>query len=292
VFTSHGPDHFDEVVKYAGLLLGCERGDEIIGLSAYELYVLLLAIRLHDAGNVYGREGHEKKAFQILRTMGELSGPDDVEKKFVADIAEAHGGVTADGSKNTVGRLGELESIGSIEVRPRLLAAIVRFADEISESRPRAAGYLLKEGALPKHNEVFHKYASCIKSVNVKPAERTVSLKYVFSAEDAKRKWGKGKDENQVTDVFLIDEIFERLDKMFLERRYCVRFMRSICNVERIRADIKIHDEDHSTVFEFAVDEEEGYPTSALTLSHKYTSFTGEAIYEKLAALQPEPKKT
>ena len=157
-FTLHNGSHFDEVVKYAGLLLGCRDGSEDLRLlSAYELYVLLVAIRVHDAGNAYGREEHEKRAFQILQEMGALSGPDNIEKKMIADIAEAHGGKTPDGSKDTIGALRDPAHSGSEILRPRLLAAITRFADEICESRPRAANLLLKGGALPKQSEVFHK---------------------------------------------------------------------------------------------------------------------------------------
>jgi hypothetical protein len=289
IYTSHGPEHFDEVVKYAGHLLGCERGDEDISLSAYELYLLLSAIRLHDAGNAYGREEHEKRVIQILRTMGDVSGPDDVEKKLIAVIAEAHGGKTLDGSKDTISSLREMDTIGSVDVRPRLLAAIVRFADEICESRTRAAGFLLRQGALPRHNEVFHKYASCISSVKVRSAERTVSIKYALSAEDALKTWGKGKDEDNVEQVFLIDEIFQRLEKMFLERRYCVRFMQGRYNIDRIRAEIEIHDDNGTEILKLAIDEEdEGYPSLTSTLRDKYPEFTGEMVRERLSSeLEP-----
>jgi len=289
IYTSHGPEHFDEVVKYAGHLLGCERGDEDISLSAYELYLLLSAIRLHDAGNAYGREEHEKKVIQILRAMGEVSGPDDVEKNLISVIAEAHGGRTIDDSKDTISALREVDTIGSQDVRPRLLAAIVRFADEICESRTRAAGFLLRQGALPAHNEIFHKYASCISSVKVRAAERTVSVKYVLSAEDALKTWGKGKDEHNVQEVFLINEIFQRLEKMFLERRYCMRFMQGRHNIDRIRAEIEIRDDNGTVIEKLAIDEEEeGYPTLPSTLKDKYPEFTGEKVRERLSVgLEP-----
>jgi hypothetical protein len=285
-YTLHNSTHFDEVVKYAGLLLGCERGDEeLSSLLAYELYVLLVAIRLHDAGNAFGREGHEKRAFQILQQMGELSGPDNFEKRFIADIAEAHGGVTVNGSKDTISWIKDPVSYGNLSIRSRLLAGIVRFADEICESRSRAARQLLDNDALPKHNQVFHKYASCIVSVKVTPLERTVSLKFVFSVDDARRKWGKGKDKDAVQGVYLIDEIFARLEKMFLERRYCDRFMRGVCNIERIRAEIEVRDlVDHRAVIEFAVDEDEDYPTLDYSLREKYKDFTGEELIHKLEA--------
>jgi hypothetical protein len=248
-YTLHGSEHFDEVVKYAGYLLGYERGDEdnICPLNAYELYVLLLAIRLHDAGNAYGRERHEKRAFFILNQMGVLAGSDTFEKRLIADIAEAHGGKTLNNSKDTIGQLTEKKTYGSVDIRPRLLAALVRFADEICENRRRAANLLLDNQSLPKHSEVYHKYASSIKSVKVRPSEKLLDLRFAFSIQDLIRKWGKKKTEHGVEEVFLTDEIFERLEKMFIERQYCNKFMREICNIERMRIDIEIYnpDDDH-----------------------------------------------
>ncbi len=51
LYTDHGERHFDEVVRYAGLIL-----EGVEDLEPFELYVLLCAIRIHDAGNVDGRE--------------------------------------------------------------------------------------------------------------------------------------------------------------------------------------------------------------------------------------------
>ena len=271
IYTDHGPDHFDEVVRYAGYLLGCESGSESVDqLSTYELYVLLVAIRLHDAGNMYGRERHEKKAFDLLREMGPLSG-DEFEKRFIAGIAEAHGGKTISGNKDTIGRLTESKKWGSVEIKPRVLAAIVRFADEICESRPRAATVLLGNNALPKKNEIFHKYAECIKAVNVKSKEKSLEIQFGFIVDDALRKWGKGVAPNQTEDVFLIDEILDRLEKMFRERQYCARYMRGVCDVERIRANVEIFDSEGQTVKEIEIrSDEEGYPESSSTLRTKY----------------------
>jgi hypothetical protein len=291
IYTLHGPDHFDEVVRYAGHLLGCESGSESMNqLTAYELYVLLVAIRLHDAGNMFGREGHEKRAFQLLLQMGPLSGPDEFEKKFIAGIAEAHGGKTPTGDKDTISQLTESKTWGCIEIKPRVLAAIVRFADEICESRPRAAKVLLVNNALPRKNEIFHKYAECIKSVKVRTIEKAVEIQFAFMVGDALRKWGKGVAIHSIIDVFLIDEILDRLDKMFRERRYCARYMRGVCNVERIKASVEIFDSEYQTIKELEIlSDEEGYPESTSSLTAKYISGSAlEAELRSLIARNPE----
>ena len=106
LYTAHNSEHFDEVVLYAGELLGVKDGSEDVkNLSPYELYVLLVAIRVHDAGNIHGREEHERKCFTVLRNCGAASGDDDAEKKIIGSIAQAHGGKTPAGDKDTIGAL-------------------------------------------------------------------------------------------------------------------------------------------------------------------------------------------
>jgi len=284
LYTLHGADHFDEVVRYAGELQGCKTGREPVNLSAYELFALLVAIRIHDAGNMFGREGHERRAFQILRDMGDASGTDEFEKRIIADIAEAHGGRTPAGSKDTIGHLRPAgEKYHSVKIRSRVLAAIVRFADEICESQSRAARKLLAADAIPKHNEVFHKYAECIKSVTIE--DGFVSLDYRFSVQDALRKWGKGGSRDDVEEVFLQDEILTRLDKMMLERQYCARFMRDVCEVRGIVVSIEIHDENFQRVMDVIslTSEDEGYPELAPGLRERYSGYTGAELYRKLS---------
>lgn len=107
-YTAHNGEHFDEVVRFAGKLLGIETGDEdlaLIDLSPYELYILLMAIRIHDVGNIEGRERHEQRCFKVLKDSGAASGADDTEKKIIARIAQAHGGRTTAGSRDTIGAI-------------------------------------------------------------------------------------------------------------------------------------------------------------------------------------------
>lgn len=303
-YTLHDRNHFDEVVKYAGELLGCKDHDveNFDLLTAYELFVLLVAIRIHDAGNMYGRENHERRTFQILQQMGNAVGSDLNEKKFIADIARAHGGKAPNGSKDTIGQLQSKVSYGNVDIRPRLIAAILRFADEICESRTRAANILLDDEKLMGKNEVFHKYAACVSSVRVFPTESArlnnhvgkgspieVNLEFNLNTDDCYRKWGKTEDGGYV-EVYIIEEISSRLDKMFRERQYCNKFMREICNVVHVKAAVNvweaIRDEDgipdHRLIWtKILFSEEEGYPSNEQSISERY-GLTGESLIAEI----------
>lgn len=288
VFTSHNKDHFDKVILLAGELLGLTttdiNGSEDIGIEPYECFILLSGILLHDAGNIYGRVGHEKNAFKIFTEASDREA-DRTELKAIARIAEAHGGHTkkVDDSKDTIGALPheETEYLGK-KYRPKLLAGILRFADEICEDRTRAALPLLGSGSLGGA-EVFHKYASSIRSVHFDKHDKSVVIKFVVEKSDVMRTFKKNSD-----DIYLIDEITSRLDKMNAERVYCTRHTSEILQIRKIRASIDIVDD---ASFEEVVDpisillEDSGYPSNVMTVSKVCPELTGVKVKDELSGM-------
>lgn len=279
IYTSHGEDHFDQVIRYAGHMVGAEEPNCLPArLKPYETYVLLMAILLHDAGNLYGREGHEKKAFELLNDMGELSGSDNVEKRAIAEVAEAHGGRTAAGDKDTIRNVSEERHHGDVTFRGRMLAGVLRFADEICEHRGRECRVLLKREILPKMSEVYHVYAESITAVRVERQGKTVNIEYDIRSIDATRLWGKDSGE-----VYLTDEVLHRLEKMNLERIYCGRFMYPLFVAERIKVTIKILDENWQVLEEFPIKlEDPGYPSLSSTLADTYPELGGKIVSHRL----------
>lgn len=273
-YTAHDGQHFDEVVLHAGILVKAENllsvAVSVAGpteLNAYELYLLLAAIRIHDVGNMYGRDDHEKKCFQILRQLGTAAGPDTTEKKIIARIAQAHGGKTSSGSKDTIGQLEISTGSGSVVYRPRLLAGIVRIADEICENRRRAANVLLHERKLPPHSEIYHQYAASIIVNNWSLADRALHLKFEARLCDIEKPWGceerRTGTNTVVTEVYLMDEILLRLEKMDRERRYCNMYTREMFTIDAIKATMDIvSDEEHDYIESVNIPElsDRGYP--------------------------------
>lgn len=269
-YTAHDKNHFNEVIRYAGNLLGVTRGD-LSGfdkLSPYEIYILLVAIRVHDAGNIYGREGHERGCYRILteaiNAPGELA-----EKREIAKIARAHGGRLDNKSKDTIAALDPSFEFINTTFRPRLIASIVRFADEVCETSNRAADILLSSGSLPHHSEIYHAYAKSIASATVKTNPHSIHLTFQVNLESISKRWGcenRTIDGIKTNSSLLIPEILDRLDKMDCERRYCNRFSRDIYSVESIRAKIQVVADDHDTTIidqiPIPILEDSGYPDS------------------------------
>lgn len=228
--TNHGVDHIGDVAVNARKLL--DRLDP--EASLYEKYCLLFAVYLHDAGIVFGREDHEKRCGDIMGSLGPLvAGKLIRERQVIVSIAAAHAG-EIDGNKDKITTLDEKYIVADKVVHPRILAAVLRFADELSDGASRAGRFELEHDLVPKGSEVFHAYSRALEAVDL--GEREVSLSFVISKEDALRHWGKG-----TAGVYLLDEIWLRAGKMHLERVYCMRFLRALgLRLDRIRVAVEI----------------------------------------------------
>lgn len=263
IYTYHNKDHFDEVVVRAGELL--ERSnqhkgkDKKLRLNAYELFVLLVAIRIHDAGNCLGRKQHEKKCYEILEEVGGKNFPFGAEEiRVITDIAQAHGGTAADGkNKDVISLLPKNDHINNISIRSQRIAALVRFSDEVAETRLRSLDFLARKKSIPRANEIFHAYAKSITTSMIEPHESSmrVVLKYRVESKDIEKKYGKNDGEE-----CLIDEIRLRLTKMNRERIYCNRFVDTTERVSSIFALVRVVDANITLWNQEYHIRDEGYP--------------------------------
>jgi len=159
---------------------------------------------------------------------------DFTQTRLIAEIASVHGGLTPDGDRDTISRLSETEERYGQDVRPRFLAAILRFADELADDRTRTSEVLRNNGMIPEESEIYHAYSYSLPSVIIR--EREVRLSYEMPRSDAVRTYTK-----RGTQVYLLDEIYSRTRKMHQERLYCMRFWEyPYATVDRITVRVEI----------------------------------------------------
>ncbi len=236
MLTDHGPDHIKAVIQRAGAVLNNPKNE--YRLNGYEIYLLICAIHFHDLGNIYGRENHETRISKMMSHVDSYLG-DSFEKIMIRQIAAAHGGKVAD-DQDTISHLLPTEPLNGIDVRPRMLAAILRFADELADDHYRANKALQKLDKIPKSSRIYHKYASCLHSVMVRDECQAIELNYSISTDDLIAKYPKlNKKTNRYRNLFIVDEILDRLFKMYNERTYCNRFMNPVVNIQSISVRIK-----------------------------------------------------
>ncbi len=234
--NNHGPKHISTVIERASDLVD---GATIV-LNPREVYILLSSIQLHDVGNFYGRKGHEKKILEIIQDVNQFVGFDAIEQRYIKNIAQVHGGkiIKKNGIKdpNTIVTIKPSVTIEQYPIRKQVLASIVRFADELADDKNRADSIMLFKKQIPKSSEIYHAYSFCLDSVIVKHDSQTVELHFKIPKEFLLNKLGKGKSE-----VYLLDELYERVLKVHNERIYCSKFWKGLIDIDKIWIQIEFY---------------------------------------------------
>jgi hypothetical protein len=180
-----------------------------------------------------------------------------------------HGGQIF-GCKDTIKNLSAVTKIINFDVRERLLAALLRFSDELADDITRSDRYGIDENKIPKHSQIFHYYSQALHTVLIKQNQQSselhLELVFDFDSDVAKKKFARGK-----TEKYLIDEIYDRTIKMEKERRYCMRYLRPHFYISAISVDIKISDTNYAMVSKDInyILEEEGYPDSVPLIKNR-----------------------
>ena len=236
--NNHGREHIEQVIERADAIVSCFVDES---LSEFEAFLLLCAIQIHDIGNILGRSGHEKKLNRIFDEHSKDIILDTAEKRVIKNIAMAHGGKNINGSRDTISQLSQSELIFQQKVRTRLLAAILRFADELADDSTRRSRAPLELDIIGTNSKIYHDYSRVLHTVNIgKEAEKSYVVNLIYELE--KRDL---EEQYQVAHCskYLLDEIYDRTIKMERERRYCAKFMHSNINIEKINVSINIYGE-------------------------------------------------
>ena len=224
----HDESHTRKVMEKALELIKCF--NEVV-FTCYEIYFLLCAIVVHDIGNIYGRAGHEKRIAEILDQECSDIIPDAIERRVISRIAGVHGGKI----------YGSSDTVNNFDIKEQLLAAILRFSDELADDAARANYDALNSEIIGTASQIYHIYSSSLHTVELKKNlinhSYEIHLAFEFSVDIAKQLFGKAGHQR-----YLIDEIYARTIKMERERRYCIRYLRPYCSLERIRVNITITD--------------------------------------------------
>ncbi len=265
--NNHGRGHVQKVIeKVSEMLHFFERGH----LTPYEGFFLLCAIQTHDVGNVFGREDHAAQCKKILEDKGKPFIPDGFERKVIEKIALVHGGNFED-DRDTIRHLkAPKRMLHDRGIRKRLLAALLRFGDELADDTTRADSEGLGQDTILEGSLIYHQYSAALHTVKIERNSETerVELKLSFQvgssvASTLFKKFGEPK--------LLLDEIYDRTLKMERERRYCMRYLRPCFSLDCIRVEIVIqNDKDAylSDTITYAL-EENGYPNDPASGSIK-----------------------
>ena len=232
--NQHGKGHIEVVMNRAAKLVDIIQDPH--RLTGFELFLLCCAIQIHDIGNISGRENHTVSfRSEFFRIAPECFITEPGLKEMIFSIACVHGGIIK-GDNDTISQLYRKATLLDQDVRPQLLAAILRFADELADDCTRA-----KElDEMPGDSKIFHAYSKTLHTVSIKRNEYNdayhVYLCYYLSQEEATQRY-KRRNKKEIS---LIEEILNRMEKTECERRYCVRFLLPHIVITEVKVDIGV----------------------------------------------------
>lgn len=241
LLTNHGKKHVEDVIHHIELLLQYDFSK----LNLHETFVLLLAALIHDVGNISGRTEHEKKIAAVINGCDDYKRLDTTVKVTTISIAQAHGGRTKDGDKDTLSRVERETGLGGETISARSIAALVRLADELADNSERANDDMERLGQIPELNLIYHKYSKCLQHVTMEGV--SLKFRYSMTIELALTKFKK-EEQGEVREKYLYDEILDRLRKASCEMAYCVRHGGGLFHYEDMVVAIDICSNEESEV--------------------------------------------
>lgn len=265
-YNDHGVDHIKMVVdRISKIVENFQNNDSSFCLSNYEIFILLIAANLHDAGHlITTRKGHANAAKELLSRFDKAPNNllDPGERRIIGDIAKSHGG-----KDDPIGKLEQEDHISGIKVRPRLLASILRLADELAEDKTRASRFLLylkdqqdvQYNPIDDFSEIFHRFSESIDSIYIEG--NVIKLSFCVNSKQLIKKFKKKNGDNEI-EQYLLDEIYERCLKTFLETLYSNRFFAPNNRYTKITVNIYLLDEYEDYLIDpiSFILEESGYP--------------------------------
>ncbi|MBD5131312.1 MAG: hypothetical protein HDT28_01765 [Clostridiales bacterium] len=234
LLTDHGESHVKSVIIHAKEI------SNVSLLNGYEIFLLLAAIHFHDIGNMSGRDQHEKKIADIMEKMGDALPLDTAEKGLVSEIATAHGGYVSEdqSNKDTIRNISSDDHYGGVVIRPKSLAAILRFADEVSDDLYRSNPNGVHERS---DNSIFHAFSSSLEPISI--IGETISFHFRIPYDLTQKTFEKGSEK-----FYLYDEIIDRMTKCMRELEYCKKYANGLIKITTI--DVKIDFLDKNSQFQ------------------------------------------
>ncbi len=224
--TDHSERHVKNVLDFAWKLISYN--DSIKDFNIIEIYLLCTCILFHDAGNLHGREEHNKKVADIYNTIRSASMTDcKQERQLLLRIIKAHCGKSAKGDKDTLLDIEVNNNLYDYQIKVRDLAAILRFADELAEGPQRTSQYMIDRGMIQENSLLYHKYATSINEIHVDKGNGRIVLSYNIDCP-----------VEDVTFKDLMKFVYTRIIKLDTERRYCKYYASSLDVLKKTEASI------------------------------------------------------
>ena len=182
--NDHGPEHVERVLEKLDQLVGGNPAKHQL-LRPYELFLTMLSILYHDIGILRAREDHpEHSAIFVEEEKNEYL-VDPRDRDIISAAVMSHSS-SKDIALETE-RFADEELIGSQSVRPRVIAALVRLADELDEDFRRANPAAQDKLDLPEASVFFWQFCQRVRGIRPDLRSRSIDIDVRFEREDVGR---------------------------------------------------------------------------------------------------------
>lgn len=247
-FTDHGQRHIESVKHAVDRLLF---DDSARRLSFLDIYLLLVSVIWHDVGMLSERSNHSIEAQKYINKVKEFCFANQAIERIVSQIVRAHSGKQGWSFLNTSEIISSCAK-KTYEVYPRSLAALLRFADEVSENCTRITTTLIDQ--VPPENQIYWYYAKSIVGSLPEPKRQRHTLAIELEKSDATRTFNCPEEYHHRADsegnITLIQYIICRIEKMNNERAHCYPHMNLLADIQKISVRLLIKDGDTQVINE------------------------------------------
>ena len=263
IMTIHGCRHVSDLVESLdklGLSIGEKKGTT--PLNPLESYILLCAAHLHDAGNLGGRKDHPMRSGELIKNHRDLF-YDTETCHHIYNVARVHGGIDGKYGRDTFRKI---HADNYSFPRIRLLAAMLRMADELSENPERVPRELLNWFKASSTSNLAFRYAECFQRFDLQNDTLDIQFR-IYPDQHKLVTVVDGKS------VVFFDHLEHKIDVIEKEARYCSQYGRPDFDIRRIRLTMEYYKNDfpsdvtnRSTL---TLDLYRGYPESLLPLPER-----------------------
>ena len=231
IMTIHGCRHVADLIESLdkiGSSIESNRKDS--ALDPLEAYILLCAAHLHDAGNIGGRQDHPDRSGQLIKEHGDLFY--DTETRYnIYDVARVHGGASPKYGRDTFRGINVDRFVSP---RLRLLAAILRLGDELSENPERVPQELRRWFQTSPESNLAFRYAESFRRFDLQQD----TLNILFSLYPEQHEY-RAQTGGAYTSFF--QHLERKIDVIENEVRYCSQYGRPDLDIRRIVITIEYY---------------------------------------------------
>ena len=182
--NDHGPQHIQRVLENLDRLLGDDPLKEHT-IKPYELFLAMMTILYHDIGIIRDRKDHANISALLVQEEQNAYIINERDREIIRAAVVSHSSREDIEEKCAV--FSETELIGKYTVRPRMIAALVRLADELDEDFRRADPLLEKRLNLPDESHFYWLFCQRISGINPVQASHEITISVKFEESDIGR---------------------------------------------------------------------------------------------------------